>query len=717
MTRKAPFFALFLLPILFLIPHLPDFIFLRSADFSDILISHYPNALLIQRTITESRTIPLWSPAILSGYPFVADPLSGLHYPPGWLALIFPLPSGFNLVIIMHLLFGGVGMFLFLKAEGLSPVASLFGGLLFEAMPKVFAHLGAGHLTLLYAVSWTPWLLYAERRSHHSLKRWVLPGAVLGMIALADLRWAAYAGLLYLGYSLWNWLKKDAGAWDRGDFRNRRPVSWALSRVTNGIFALLIAAPLLLPLMEYTALSTRSSLTAKDNQVFSLPPGQLLGLAYPNIGGGAEWTLYPGAAVVVLALLALAIPQARRNAGFWLGAIPVTILMSMGSNVPFLQFLYRFPGFDLLRVPSRALFLTGFCLAASAAHGLDSLYQKEHGQRPARKDYSAVVLFAVAAFVVFLGVAAAVVVTQPVAKIQFAWGAVFFFIVTLIVLLQQRQHFAGNTWLVLLVSVGLCDLCGVNGLSLEGRSSDQVFQDGSAAAQYIAIHAGHEPYRVYSPSYSIPQQVAARYGLQLADGVDPLQLTAYSSYMEKTTNVPSQGYSVTLPAFANGDPSADNRGYTPDPARLGLLNVRYVAAAFPLVNAGLRLLTRYEHTWIYENSLAAPRVWVQLESSPPGKDIISQPRVMYYPNAVLLNAVGPGLLVLSEIAYPGWHATIDGKSAEVVTPGGLLRGVVLPAGQHVLRFDYQPARFYFGIAVACLAWVSLIFILWRTRHG
>src|SRR5512146_1883271 len=109
--RKFPLPALFILPVLILLPHLAQFPFQPGSSFSDLLVSHFPNGIYLQRALSQWRTVPLWSPAILSGYPFGADPLSGLYYPPGWLALLFPLPLGFNLVVVLHLIWGGMGMY------------------------------------------------------------------------------------------------------------------------------------------------------------------------------------------------------------------------------------------------------------------------------------------------------------------------------------------------------------------------------------------------------------------------------------------------------------------------------------------------------------------------------------------------------------------------------------------------------------------------------
>ncbi len=73
-------------------------------------------------------------------------------------------------------------------------------------MPKLMGHFASGHVTLVMAVAWTPWLLLAERkRQTGELKLGFLPGLTLGVIALADVRWAALGGLLWLAYSLYEW--------------------------------------------------------------------------------------------------------------------------------------------------------------------------------------------------------------------------------------------------------------------------------------------------------------------------------------------------------------------------------------------------------------------------------------------------------------------------------------------------------------------------------
>ncbi|MBI4769226.1 MAG: hypothetical protein HY784_02130, partial [Chloroflexi bacterium] len=147
---------------------------------------------------------------------------------------------------------------------------------------------------------------------------------------------------------------------------------------------------------------------------------------------------------------------------------------------------------------------------------------------------------------------------------------------------------------------------------LEARPQSVAFAAGQEAARFLAAQPG--PFRVYSPSYSLPQQVAAQYGLAQADGVNPLQLADTAAVMSLATGVtpdPAAPYSVTLPPFpVTGDPATANAAALPNARALGLLNVGYVLSAFPLAAEGLAARGEVGGATLYHNDFARPRAWL-----------------------------------------------------------------------------------------------------------
>jgi len=84
------------------------------------------------------------------------------------------------------------------------------------------------------------------------------------------------------------------------------------------------------------------------------------------------------------------------------------------------------------------------------------------------------------------------------------------------------------------------------------------------------------------------------------------------------------------------------------------------------------------------------------------------------PNRVRIDATlgCRGLLILSDIFYPGWTATIDGRTVAIIETYGALRGVVLETGSHQIEFTYQPSSALAGFTLTVL---GIAFVCW-TYH-
>jgi len=75
----------------------------------------------------------------------------------------------------------------------------------------------------------------------------------------------------------------------------------------------------------------------------------------------------------------------------------------------------------------------------------------------------------------------------------------------------------------------------------------------------------------------------------------------------------------------------------------------------------------------------------------------------------------PAFLVTSDTFYPGWRVTVDGAPARLYQTDYALRGVPVPAGAHVVRFEFRPVSFYRGAIVSALALLTLVACAWGLK--
>lgn len=84
--------------------------------------------------------------------------------------------------------------------------------------------------------------------------------------------------------------------------------------------------------------------------------------------------------------------------------------------------------------------------------------------------------------------------------------------------------------------------------------------------------------------------------------------------------------------------------------------------------------------------------------------------VSYQPNHLKYEteSSADGVIVFSEIYYPDWTATIDGKDAPIGRADYVLRAMFVPAGKHVIEMDFNPKSI--GTTEA-IAWASMLMLL------
>jgi hypothetical protein len=79
----------------------------------------------------------------------------------------------------------------------------------------------------------------------------------------------------------------------------------------------------------------------------------------------------------------------------------------------------------------------------------------------------------------------------------------------------------------------------------------------------------------------------------------------------------------------------------------------------------------------------------------------------------------PSLLMMSEMFYPGWAATLDGKEVDLWRVNYNLRGVSVPAGKHIIELNYRPRALVEGAVVTLATALCLlaIFVFERRFKG
>ena len=88
----------------------------------------------------------------------------------------------------------------------------------------------------------------------------------------------------------------------------------------------------------------------------------------------------------------------------------------------------------------------------------------------------------------------------------------------------------------------------------------------------------------------------------------------------------------------------------------------------------------------------------------------------YSENEILLaaSAERPGYLVLSEVWYPGWRATVNGEAAPVLRANYALRALPVPAGDIEVRLWYAPESWRRGLELFGVGILLLVgLLLWR----
>ena len=113
-----------------------------------------------------------------------------------------------------------------------------------------------------------------------------------------------------------------------------------------------------------------------------------------------------------------------------------------------------------------------------------------------------------------------------------------------------------------------------------------------------------------------------------------------------------------------------------------------------------------------------PEDAIAAEFSPGGSPTdAEQPTVTRYePQSVRLTGTAgrAGFVVLADVFYPGWSATVNGAPVGIVRADRAMRAVPVPAGPYVVEMAYRSRPFEIGLVLSVLGWLGVLgWSLWR----
>ncbi len=718
-------------------------LFLGQAYFDNDLLAQFgPWRAFLRNQLLEGH-FPLWNPYLLGGCPFLADPQNMIFYPLNWLTLLFPVAQGLSVFFCLHLFLSFLGMDFLLKGFGLTP-SSRFAGALVYGFSNFF-WLEIIHPPVLAAFALLPWMFGSLHRWAETLSRkWAffsgLSFAFLFLCGSPQVSIGAfYGGWVFFFYSLW----KNRTA--------EKPFSfpkfiYSLIGVLWGALPLLAQ---LIPTLEFSKLTDRGAGIPWDQlkHSLSLNPATLYQLFLPRIQlpesvslaeavqyrDGPEdlatnflglWA-FAGVWTPLLALGAWA-GSSRKKTAFWFLFAGAGLVLCLGQFTPLYRWIFlTLPGFSIIRVAYRYVFLFVLAVSVLAAWGWESFFQET--PVPSRGRISIILPWIYGVLLLLFAL------VRP----SFNWRELLGLGLGLLVLALReiRSGGAKAKKILALSALGLPLFLNAWGNYQPGPASNFDFEKNSMSL--TAWGQGLSPRRVFFDNthmyYPIqvdgnkyilnyPQNAAASLGIKDIGGYNPLVLQA------KTDLGSLPFHLVARLGAIGGWVSGVDQGPVP---------------GFDMKKEPPFNLLTASHVPPY---VFAPRFVISVMDPKTSLDLLREPGFDPDQTAVLLSppplsftlgddapfltyqitrdepdhqtfgvAVSrPCVAVFCETNYPGWKAWVDGKPSPLLTADHLLRALALEGGSHRVEFRFEP--FWWSWTVGGLAfWTFLTALLGLLR--
>ncbi|HVS30569.1 MAG TPA: YfhO family protein [Thermoanaerobaculia bacterium] len=635
-------FALVMLALLVLILFLPALA--RREVFSLRDHTDYFQPLHYYTSIhLKAFLVPHWNPYSASGEAWMANPQTGVFYPPMWLFAFLPFETAYMLYLALHLVILGWGAYL-LFARSVSEPAALVGAVAVTFCGPTLSLLDISNNLATFA--WVPWVMWSVIPSvardpgdgRHEEYATRPPGY---LASLGRARSGIFLALAFLGgepfFALLAALIYVAMV------RDWRQI------VRTGLVAAGLSAVQLLPFLELLRGSDRAAGLSRA-QIFadSMSPLDWLRVAVPPKMSAAAFdpklsqhfipAVYIGIPVAILALLAL---RQRRSIG-WLVLLAVAVLVSAGSYLPFSNALFEHLPVTLFRYPARLVPFGALALAALAALAWDRL-------RPRRR-WADLLLVGVI-LLDLLGPLQPLLTSRP-----FRTDATY-------------PPFVGRTSKILRMN--------------EGPIRDR----GAWIAGYLNIY--HRRYDASTAAPVMSERYRRLHDAAVARGSLHLLNLLAVGYVLSERPVPS-----LQPVAVAG---RVNVYATPQ----GVPMAMFWRRAVELPSPDAALSAALEATELSVMPVAG-RIDAALAAAPLALSAVEVLALDSRHARVVVNAPSRGVLVVTQQDAPGWRVFVDGKREEKILAAGVFRAVELAAGRHEVVWKYRSDVFLIGLAMTII---------------
>jgi hypothetical protein len=737
--------------ILFLEPLISE----RSLCGGDFLFYFYPLKKFIRDHFLANGSLPFWNSYQFSGTPMISNIQASMFYPLGILYYLFPPEVAYGYSTILHCVLGSIFMFAFMRNISVSPAGSFVAALVFSFNGYFMGHLYAGHLTFVQTYIWIPLVfLFLNRFAQsRSLGTALIAGLVLGIHILGGFPQVAFytslASTLFVLYHAFI------------HRHNRAHGMWKLG--TGFLICLLVgfclAAIQVLPTLEFSRLSTRGEGISYSMATYeSLHPKELLAFLIPEIYGnpvdGTYWRSrefhhfwescgYLGILPLLLVLVKGKRSESRNIRVFFILLAFLALFLALGKYNPVYPLIYRLPGFNSFRIPAQIIFLYVFSVAVLSGIGLSKITE---GEWTLGRGYVLFLLMTGGA----LALATVGLHLFPFKFFFFLFGSFAEGPVThanLSLLLGRMSRSVDKAALLLalcffvlfmgkrlklrasLLAAAACAIVSVD-LFLFGsqfvRTCDLVT---TPEKKHIVDQLTRNPAEgrvlTHDPLFGTNDGLQYRFPSVL--GYDPLILKRYVEFVLAGQDLPPNDHVVNL--YEIGDPKAKLPR---------LLNVRQFVSDGQTRNVENSI----PYAFLVEEAVAKEPdeilPYMKSDAFDPGKAVVLERRlspvkemevpveeslkascqvVSYAHEEIRLKASSnrPGYLVVSELFYPGWYASVDGHQTPIWRGNFLFRVIPLDSGDHEIRFYFISWPFRVGAVLSLLSLCPVLGFLVRRK--